>query len=130
MSKMVSRDEFDAVCEEARAKYKDFEEKIKKVEKKVTGSVSEEYDLNNQVMFEKFIAMSYEKESMDGFIRSEFLNLIIARKKYVKEQKEVKKAAKATRQPKHAPVDAATSSVAMLAQASKELPDKASDAKS
>ena len=47
MSKMVSRDEFDAVCEEARAKYKDFEEKIKKVEKKVTGSVSEEYDLNN-----------------------------------------------------------------------------------
>ena len=105
MSNNVNRKEFDEHCEQAKAKYKDFEEKIKKVEQKVLGSISTTYDLNKDSMFEKFINENLDSGQMYDYIRAEYLNLIIARKQFVKEGKESlkkkrteKKEAKAAKQ--------------------------------
>ena len=84
----MDRKDFDDHCEQAKAKYKDFEEKIKKVEQKVLGSTSTAYDLDKDSMFEKFIGENLDSGQMYDYIRAEYLNLIIARKQFVKEGKE------------------------------------------
>lgn len=80
MSKSLNKDHFIAMCDDAREKYAEFEEKIKKVEQKVRGSVTLEYDLDIDKMFDKFVQGNLDSESMFDFIRAEYLNLIIARK--------------------------------------------------
>lgn len=68
------------MCEEAKVKYAEFEEKIKKVELKVLGSVATQFDLDADALFIKFVAGNLESDSMFDFIRAEYLNQIIARK--------------------------------------------------
>ena len=58
------------------------------MEEKVLGSVSTEFDLDMDVMFEKFQDKNCDSSEMFDFIRAEYLNLIIARKQFVKDGKE------------------------------------------
>ena len=88
----MNEDEFFKKCDEAKEKYADFESKIKKVEQKVLGCISTEYDLNKEAMYTKFCNENHPPSPMFEYIRAEYLNLIIARKAYVKEGKERLKA--------------------------------------
>ena len=45
-----------------------------------------EYDFNSDVLFKKFIKQNLDSDQMLDYIRHECLNLIIARKKLVKER--------------------------------------------
>ena len=56
------------------------------------GQVSTEYDLDNELMFAKFCNENLDAGQMYDFIRAEFLNLIIARKQFVKDNKAEAKA--------------------------------------
>ena len=53
-SNAINRQQFTDFCDEARVKYADFEQKIKKVEQKVTGSISTKFDLDEEVLYAKF----------------------------------------------------------------------------
>ena len=54
MSEEANRAEFDRLCEETRTKYAEFEEKIKTVERKINKTISTDYDLNNDALYNKF----------------------------------------------------------------------------
>ena len=71
--------------------YQKFDAKIKKVEKKVLGTVSDKYDLKWEIMLERFLDEKLEDSHMKDFIRAEYLNLIIARKQFVKDSKKTLK---------------------------------------
>ena len=58
------------------------------MEKKTNGSISTEYDVNLEDMYQSFIDQGIEEEQMLNFIRDEYLNSIIARKQFVKDSKE------------------------------------------
>lgn len=88
LSKSLNKDHFVSLCHEAKEKYAEFEDKIKKVEQKVLGKINPEFDLDIDKMFFKFVDGNLESESMFDFIKAEYLNLIIARKTFVKEEKE------------------------------------------
>ena len=79
-SQFANRKQFDELCDQTKQKYAEFEEKIKTVERKINKSVSMEFDLNNDVLFKKFIDENLDDDQMHDFIRHECLNLIIARK--------------------------------------------------
>ena len=49
--------------------------------------MSAEYDMNCEVLFKKFVDENLDNGQMLDFIRHECLNLIIARKQFVKESK-------------------------------------------
>ena len=53
----MTREQFDDVCQRALAQNHDFEEKIKKLEKKITGKVSSDFDLNldQSKLYDNFI---------------------------------------------------------------------------
>ena len=67
--------------------YQKFDAKIKKVEQKVLGTVSDKFDLKWEIMLERYIDEKLEDSHMKDFIRAEYLNLIIARKQFVKDSK-------------------------------------------
>ena len=81
------RDDFDALCNQTKEKYRDFEEKIKNVERKINKTVSTEYDFNSDALFKKFVEQNLDSDQMLDYIRHECLNLIIARKQFVKDSK-------------------------------------------
>ena len=49
--------------------------------------MSTEYDFNSDTLFKKFVEQNLDSDQMLDFIRHECLNLIIARKQFVKESK-------------------------------------------
>ena len=53
----MTREQFDDVCQRALAQNRDFEEKIKKLEFKITGKVSSKFDLNldQSTLYDNFI---------------------------------------------------------------------------
>ena len=67
--------------------YQKFDAKIKKVEQKVLGTVSDKFDLKWEIMLERYLDEKLEDSHMKDFIRAEYLNLIIARKQFVKDRK-------------------------------------------
>ena len=83
----ANRDQFDAFYDQTKEKYREFEEKIKNVERKINKTVSTEYDFNCDALFKKFVDQNLDNEQMLDYIRHECLNLIIARKQFVKESK-------------------------------------------
>jgi len=87
-SQHLNRELFTQYCEEARLKYADFELKIKKVEQKVTGSICGTFNLDEIALFAKFVDQGFDDTQMFDYIRAEYLNLIIDRKKFVKAEKE------------------------------------------
>ena len=89
--RQVDMEQFLKLCEEARAKYSSFEENIKKAEQKITGSVTTMFDLEANASYAKFVAQKLDVSTMNEFIRAEFLNCIVQRKKYVKKAKEDRK---------------------------------------
>ena len=58
------------------------------MEKKTNGSISTEYDVNLEDMYQSYIDQGIEEEQMLNYIRDEYLNSIIARKQFVKDSKE------------------------------------------
>ena len=54
-SQHINRGLFTQYCDEAKVKYADFEQKIKKVEQKVTGSICGTFDLDEAALFAKFV---------------------------------------------------------------------------
>ena len=70
----ASRDEFQDYCGQARERYLEFEENIKKVEMKLSGEVSTQFDFNADQVFAKFKKEGLDNEQMFDFIRTEYLN--------------------------------------------------------
>ena len=50
---------------------------------KVLGSVSSEYEIKADALFEEFLAKNYDSGQMFDFIRSEYLRIIMDRKNFV-----------------------------------------------
>ena len=88
LSRTISREQFEVLVTQAREKYKEFEDKIKKAELKLLGSNSTEYEVNVDNLFESFVSKNYDNAQMFDFIRSEYLRLIMDRKNFVQEGKE------------------------------------------
>ena len=88
LSRTISREQFEVLVTQAREKYKEFEDKIKKAELKLLGSNSTEYEVNVDSLFESFVSKNYDNAQMFDFIRSEYLRLIMDRKNFVQEGKE------------------------------------------
>ena len=65
------------LCEEARAKYSSFEQNIKKAEQKITGNVTNRFDLQANSAYKKFVDQKQDVSTMDEFIRAEFLSCIV-----------------------------------------------------
>lgn len=65
--------------------------KIKKLEEKTTGSISTNFDIDINELFASYTEQEIEEDQMFNFIRDEWLNMMIARKMYAKEQQEKKK---------------------------------------
>lgn len=89
-----------------RSKYAEFEDKIKELEQKTTGSVSKDFDVNIVELYKRYMDQGLEAEQglednlMFSFIRDEWLSMIIARKQYVKDSKSQLKSAKKLQQPR------------------------------
>ena len=50
---------------------------------KVLGSVSSEYEIKADALFEEFLSKNYDSGQMFDFIRSEYLRIIMDRKNFV-----------------------------------------------
>ena len=83
LSRAISKEQFEVLVTQAREKYKEFEDKIKKAELKLLGSNSTDYEVNVDSLFESFVSKNYDNSQMFDFIRSEYLRLIMDRKTFL-----------------------------------------------
>ena len=63
--------------------YQKFDQKVKKMEFKRLGTISLKYEFKWEIVLERFMEENLVDSDMKDFIRSEYLNLIMARKKFV-----------------------------------------------
>lgn len=88
--------QFFVFCDQARLQYAELDEKIKRVELQVMGSISDQYDVKPKALFAEYISKHKQQqgissrsgdEKMLEFIRAAYLDLIMARQKYVQQSK-------------------------------------------